>query len=54
VCRRVTDDVTELEIQYHLNAIGQGHETIENYLRGYFESVLLLAHGTAPEDLPPQ
>ncbi len=54
VCRRVTDDVTELEIQYHLNALGQGHETIENYLRGYFESVLLLAHGTAPEDLPPQ
>lgn len=54
VCRRVTDDVTELEIQYHLNAFGAGYETIENYLRGYFDSVLLLAHGTAPEDLPPQ
>ncbi|MCZ7685696.1 MAG: hypothetical protein M5U28_45715 [Sandaracinaceae bacterium] len=54
VCRRVTDDVTELEIQYHLNAFGAGFETIENYLRGYFDSVLLLAHGTAPEDLPPQ
>jgi hypothetical protein len=54
VCRRVNDEVTELEIQYHLRAIGQGHETIENYLRGYYDSILLLAHGTAPEDLPPQ
>jgi hypothetical protein len=54
VCRRVTDDVTELQIQYHLNAVGSGYETIESYLRGYFDSILLLAHGTAPEDLPPQ
>lgn len=54
VCHRVTDDVTELQIQYHLDALASGYDTIENYLRGYFESILLLAHGTAPEDLPPQ
>lgn len=52
VCRRVSDDVTELEIQYHLDALAQGHETIEDYLTRYFESILLLAGGTAPEDLP--
>ncbi len=54
VCRRVSDDVTELQIQYHLNAVGSGFETIEDYLTGYYDSILLLAHGTAPEDLPPQ
>lgn len=51
VCRRVTDDVTMLEIQYHLEAFGSGHETIENYLRGYFDSIVALAHD---RPLPPQ
>lgn len=54
VCTRVNDEVTELQIQYHLNAVASNFDTIENYLRGYFDSILLLAHGTAPEDLPPQ
>lgn len=53
VCRRVTDDVTELQIQYHLNAFGQGYETVEDYLTKYYASILLLAHGTPPEELPP-
>lgn len=53
VCQRVEDDVTELLIQYHLDAIGQGHSTIEEYLTGYYESILLLVDGAAPEDLPP-
>lgn len=51
VCRRVNDEVTLLEIQYHLDAVASGHETIENYLRGYFESIVALAHG---QPLPPQ
>lgn len=54
ICRRVNDEVTELEIQYHLDAIAQGWDTIEDYLTKYFASILLLAHGVAPEDLPPQ
>ncbi len=51
VCVRVTDDVTELQIQYHLNAVSSSFVTIEDYLRGYFDSVVALAHG---EPLPPQ
>lgn len=51
VCRRVSDDVTELEIQYHLNALASNYDTVENYLRGYFDSVIALVHG---EPLPPQ
>jgi hypothetical protein len=51
VCQRVSDDVTELQIQYHLNAVGSGYDTIENYLRGYFDSIVALAHD---EPLPPQ
>jgi hypothetical protein len=45
VCRRVTDDVTELDWQYHLNAFGSDWTTIENYLQGFQDSVVALAHG---------
>jgi hypothetical protein len=51
VCRRVTDDVTELEWQYHLNAFGSDWTTIEVYLSGYHDSIIALAHGLP---LPPQ
>lgn len=45
VCREVEPGVTELEIQYHLDALGSGHDTIEAYLTGYFDSIVALAHG---------
>ncbi|MBN4049506.1 hypothetical protein JYT86_00445 [bacterium AH-315-N03] len=51
VCVRVTDTVTELQIQYHLDSLGGGHETIEDYVTGYFESILALVRG---EPLPIQ
>lgn len=51
VCQRVTDDVTELQIQYHLNALASDYATIENYLRGYFDSIVALVHG---QPLPEQ
>ena len=51
VCVPVNDSVTELLIQYHLDSIGGGHETIENYLNGYYVSILALVRG---EPLPIQ
>ena len=51
VCVPVTDSVTELQIQYHLSAVGSGYETIETYLQGYFDSILALVRG---EPLPVQ
>lgn len=51
VCVRVSDTVTELLIQYHLAAVGSGHETIEQYLTGYYDSILALVRG---EPLPIQ
>ncbi|MBX3274868.1 MAG: hypothetical protein KF729_31680 [Sandaracinaceae bacterium] len=51
VCRQVAPSVTLLEIQYHLDALAQGYETIEAYLSGYYDSILALVRG---EPLPPQ
>jgi hypothetical protein len=48
VCREVEPGVTMVEWQYHLDAV---YETIEDYLTGYYVSVLALAHG---EELPVQ
>lgn len=51
VCQPITSDITELLIQYHLNAVGSGHGTIEDYLTGYYVSILALARG---DELPIQ
>jgi hypothetical protein len=44
VCRYVSEGVTEIEIQYHLDSIGGGYETVEKYLTDYYASILALAH----------
>lgn len=53
ICRAVEGQsgVTELEIQYHLDAFTASYQTIEDYLDGYYESIVALAHG---RDLPVQ
>lgn len=51
VCYEVEPGVTELHIQYHLDALSQGYETIEDYLQGYYDSILALVRG---EPLPEQ
>jgi hypothetical protein len=53
VCTRVEDDVTELQIQYHLEATASDHGTIEDYLTLYYASILAYAHGEVanPDEL---
>ena len=51
VCREVEPGVTVLEIQYHLDALSSSYETIEDYLQGYYDSILALVRG---EPLPIQ
>ena len=51
VCRQVEPGITELEIQYHLDSLAAGYDTIEGYLQGYLDSILALVRG---EPLPIQ
>ncbi len=44
-CVPITADVTGLEIQYHLDSFAADHQTIEDYLQGYYDSIVALAHG---------
>lgn len=44
-CVPITADVTGLEIQYHLDAFAADHQTIRDYLQGYYDSIVALAHG---------
>ncbi|MGE0787424.1 MAG: hypothetical protein AB7S26_17255 [Sandaracinaceae bacterium] len=44
-CVPITADVTGLEIQYHLDSLGADDNTIRNYLQGYYDSIVALAHG---------
>lgn len=41
----IEPDVSELQIQYHLDALTSGYETIEDYLTGYYVSVLAYVRG---------
>ena len=45
VCVPITPEVTGLEIQYHLNSLASDHGTIRDYLQGYYDSIVALAHG---------
>ncbi len=51
VCQQAAEGVTELQIQYHLRALGSGYDTVESYLQGYYDSIVALAHD---QPLPPQ
>jgi hypothetical protein len=50
-CVPITPEVTGLEIQYHLDSLAADHQTIEDYLQGYYDSILALVRD---EPLPVQ
>lgn len=53
VCVEIEPGVTELQIQYHLDALSQGYETIESYLTRYYESVLAYVRGEVADPSDP-